>query len=141
MADRSPSIDDSYERFYASRAAVRVYPTEFVVLATTRSRGAPSGLLARPKGLSACIDLVAEFNPDDLKVYEWAQRVAPGQPVNIPLSLEVGSLEETVNVTSSAELINTQTATVASGPISVFTPCGSEESAEERSSSVRDRAQ
>jgi hypothetical protein len=41
-------------------------------------------------------------------------RVAPGQPVNIPLALEVGSLEETVNVTSSAELINTQTATVAS---------------------------
>src|SRR5688572_17495646 len=41
-------------------------------------------------------------------------RVAPGQPVTIPLTLEVGSLTETVTVTSSSELINTQTATVAS---------------------------
>ena len=40
-------------------------------------------------------------------------RVAPGQPVNIPLTLEVGSLEEVVTVASSSELINTQTATVA----------------------------
>ena len=40
--------------------------------------------------------------------------VAPGQPVNIPLTLEVGSLTDTVVVTSSSELINTQTATVAS---------------------------
>ena len=40
-------------------------------------------------------------------------RVAPGQPVTIPLTLEVGSLEETVNVASSSELINTETATVA----------------------------
>ncbi len=40
-------------------------------------------------------------------------RVAPGQPVTIPLVLEIGSLEETVNVVSSSELINTETATVA----------------------------
>src|SRR4051812_16851444 len=40
-------------------------------------------------------------------------RVAPGQPVTIPLMLEIGSLEETVNVFSSSELINTETATVA----------------------------
>lgn len=40
-------------------------------------------------------------------------RLAPGQPVTIPLSLEVGELSETVTVTSSSELINTQTATVA----------------------------
>src|SRR5436190_13088144 len=40
-------------------------------------------------------------------------RVAPGQPVTIPLVLEVGSLSETVTVTSSSELINTETATVA----------------------------
>ncbi len=40
-------------------------------------------------------------------------RVAPGQPVTIPLTLEVGSLTETVTVTSSSELINTETATVA----------------------------
>ena len=40
-------------------------------------------------------------------------RVAPGQPVSIPLTLEIGQLEETVTVTSSSELINTQNATVA----------------------------
>jgi hypothetical protein len=40
-------------------------------------------------------------------------RVALGQPTNIPLTLEVGTLEETVIVKSSSELINTQTATVA----------------------------
>ena len=40
-------------------------------------------------------------------------RVAPGQPVTIPLTLEVGSLTETVTVVSSSELINTQTATVS----------------------------
>jgi hypothetical protein len=40
-------------------------------------------------------------------------RVAIGQPVTIPLTLEVGRLEETVTVMSSAELINTSTATVA----------------------------
>ena len=42
-----------------------------------------------------------------------AVRVAPGQPVSIPLTLEIGQLEETVTVTSSSELINTQNATVA----------------------------
>src|SRR5204862_5510241 len=41
-------------------------------------------------------------------------RVAPGQPVSIPLTLEVGSLSETVTVASSSELINTETATVSS---------------------------
>ena len=41
-------------------------------------------------------------------------RLAPGQPVTIPLTLEVGSLTETVMVTSSSELINTETATVSS---------------------------
>ena len=40
-------------------------------------------------------------------------RVAPGQPVSIPLTLEIGQLEETVVVTSSAELINTENGTVA----------------------------
>ena len=40
-------------------------------------------------------------------------RVAPGQPVTIPLTLEVGQLTETVVVTSSSELINTQNGTVA----------------------------
>ena len=41
-------------------------------------------------------------------------RLAPGQPVTIPLTLDVGNLTETVTVTSSSELINTETATVAS---------------------------
>ncbi|HEX6974769.1 MAG TPA: TonB-dependent receptor, partial [Vicinamibacterales bacterium] len=41
-------------------------------------------------------------------------RVAPGQPVTIPLTLEIGALSETVTVASSSELINTETATVAS---------------------------
>jgi hypothetical protein len=39
--------------------------------------------------------------------------VAPGQPVAIPLVLEIGQLEETVWVMSSSELINTQNGTVA----------------------------
>ena len=40
-------------------------------------------------------------------------RVAPGQPVNIPLTLEIGQLEETIIVTSSSELVNSQNGTVA----------------------------
>ena len=40
-------------------------------------------------------------------------RVAPGQPVTIPLTLEIGSSKRRSSVTSSSELINTQTATVA----------------------------
>src|SRR5687768_15294243 len=40
-------------------------------------------------------------------------RVQPGQPVTISVKLEVGQLEETVNVSSSSELVNTQTATVS----------------------------
>ena len=40
-------------------------------------------------------------------------RVAPGQPVTIPLTLEIGQLEETVIVTSSSELINTENGTVS----------------------------
>lgn len=39
-------------------------------------------------------------------------RVAIGVPATVNLTLEVGALTETVNVTSSTELINTQTATV-----------------------------
>src|SRR6186997_1790883 len=40
--------------------------------------------------------------------------VSPGVPVTIPVTLEVGNLTDEVAVTSSSELINTQTATVAS---------------------------
>jgi hypothetical protein len=31
MADRHLEIDQSYEMFYAQRAGINVYPTEFVV--------------------------------------------------------------------------------------------------------------
>jgi hypothetical protein len=41
-------------------------------------------------------------------------QVAPGQPVTVSLTLEVGQLSETVTVVSTATLINTQTATVTS---------------------------
>lgn len=41
-------------------------------------------------------------------------RLAPGTPLSVKLVLEVGQLEETVTVQSSSELVNTQTATVAS---------------------------
>jgi hypothetical protein len=40
-------------------------------------------------------------------------RVNIGTPATVNLTLEVGALTETVNVSSSSELINTQTATVA----------------------------
>ena len=40
-------------------------------------------------------------------------RLAIGQPLSVPLALEIGSLEETITVLSSTELINTETATVA----------------------------
>jgi len=40
-------------------------------------------------------------------------RVQPGVPSSLNVTLEVGALTETVMVTSSSELINTQTATVA----------------------------
>ncbi len=40
-------------------------------------------------------------------------RLAIGQPITIPLTLEIGSLSETVTVQSSSELVNTETATVA----------------------------
>ena len=41
-------------------------------------------------------------------------RLAPGTPASIKATLEVGNLEETIVVTSSSELINTQTATISS---------------------------
>jgi hypothetical protein len=41
-------------------------------------------------------------------------RVLPGTPASIKVTLEVGQLEETITVTSSSELVNTQTATVSS---------------------------
>lgn len=40
-------------------------------------------------------------------------RVAPATPTSVKATLEVGSVSETVNVTSSSEIINTQTATIA----------------------------
>ena len=47
------------------------------------------------------------------KTAETTVRLAPGQPVTINLTLEIGELTETVTVTSSSELVNTATATVA----------------------------
>jgi hypothetical protein len=41
-------------------------------------------------------------------------RVAPGTPAAVNAVLEIGALTETVNVQSSSELINTQTATISS---------------------------
>ena len=41
-------------------------------------------------------------------------RVAPSTPATVKMTLEVGAITETVNVKSSSELINTQTAVVAS---------------------------
>ena len=41
-------------------------------------------------------------------------RVAPATPTTVKMTLEVGAITETVNVASSSELVNTQTATVAS---------------------------
>lgn len=41
-------------------------------------------------------------------------RVAPGTPATVQAVLTIGALQETVTVTSSSELINTQTATVSS---------------------------
>ncbi len=41
-------------------------------------------------------------------------RLAPGTPASIKATLEVGNLEETIVVTSSSELVNTQTATISS---------------------------
>ena len=41
-------------------------------------------------------------------------RVAPGTPAAVKIMLEVGAITETVNVQSSSELVNTQTAVVAS---------------------------
>jgi hypothetical protein len=41
-------------------------------------------------------------------------RVQPGVPASVKVVLEIGQIEETVTVTSSSELINTQTPTVSS---------------------------
>jgi hypothetical protein len=40
-------------------------------------------------------------------------RIAPANPTSVKAVLEVGSVSETINVTSSSEIINTQTATIA----------------------------
>jgi Carboxypeptidase regulatory-like domain/TonB dependent receptor/TonB-dependent Receptor Plug Domain len=47
------------------------------------------------------------------KTVEVEVRVLPNTPASIKATLEVGRIEETVLVTSSSELVNTQTATVA----------------------------
>jgi hypothetical protein len=47
------------------------------------------------------------------KAYRTEVRVQPGLPVGLNVTLELGTVTETVLVMSSSELINTQTATVA----------------------------
>jgi len=50
---------------------------------------------------------------EGFKTYATEVRVLPATPATIKAVLEVGQISETVTVTSSSELINTQTATVA----------------------------
>ena len=64
---------------------------------------------ALPAGTYTVTAALTGFKTAEVKTV----RLAIGQPLSIPLSLEIGSLEETVNVLSSSELINTETATVA----------------------------
>ena len=47
------------------------------------------------------------------KTFETEVRLLPATPASIKATLEVGQISETVNVASSSELVNTQTATVA----------------------------
>ena len=64
---------------------------------------------ALPAGTYTVTATLTGFKTAEVKTV----RLAIGQPLSIPLALEIGSLEETVNVLSSSELINTETATVA----------------------------
>ena len=64
---------------------------------------------ALPAGTYTVTATLTGFKTAEVKTV----RLAIGQPLSIPLTLEIGSLEETVNVLSSSELINTETATVA----------------------------
>ncbi len=54
-----------------------------------------------------------EVSLSGFKTYRTEVRVQPGLPAAVNVTLELGSLAETVTVMSSSELINTQTATVA----------------------------
>ena len=65
---------------------------------------------ALPAGTYTVTATLTGFKTAEVKTV----RLAIGQPLSIPLTLEIGSLEETVNVLSSSELINTQTPTVSS---------------------------
>ena len=64
---------------------------------------------ALPAGTYTVTATLTGFKTAEVKTV----RLAIGQPLSISLTLEIGSLEETVNVLSSSELINTETATVA----------------------------
>ena len=64
---------------------------------------------ALPAGTYSVTAALTGFKTAEAK----AVRLAIGQPITIPLTLEIGNLEETVSVFSSSELINTETATVA----------------------------
>ena len=64
---------------------------------------------ALPAGTYTVTATLTGFKTAEVKTV----RLAIGQPLAVPLSLEIGSLEETITVLSSSELINTETATVA----------------------------
>jgi Carboxypeptidase regulatory-like domain/TonB dependent receptor/TonB-dependent Receptor Plug Domain len=64
---------------------------------------------ALPAGTYTVTATLTGFKTAEVKTV----RLAIGQPLSVPLALEIGSLEETITVLSSSELINTETATVA----------------------------
>jgi Carboxypeptidase regulatory-like domain/TonB dependent receptor-like, beta-barrel/TonB-dependent Receptor Plug Domain len=64
---------------------------------------------ALPAGTYTVTATLTGFKTAEVKTV----RLAIGQPLSVPLVLEIGSLEETITVLSSTELINTETATVA----------------------------
>ena len=66
-------------------------------------------VFALPAGTYTVTATLTGFKTAEVKTV----RLAIGQPLSVPLALEIGSLEETITVLSSTELINTETATVA----------------------------
>jgi carboxypeptidase family protein/TonB-dependent receptor-like protein len=75
--------------------------------ATTDGEGRYT-IAALPAGTYTVTASLAGFKTAEAK----GVQLAIGQPLNIPLTLEVGKLEEVLTVKSSSELINTETATV-----------------------------
>lgn len=82
--------------------------------------GAPFTTVTNNEGVFS----VPALNPGTYKVSVTLQgfktavisdvRVVPNQPATVKAVLEVGTVSETITVSSSSELINTQTATISS---------------------------